>query len=245
MVPGTATLNTYLGSICTFLCAISLLAYSSAKVLAWHEPWANVTSTVTENFYDTSFQFEASEWNFFMAFALTNYDSSEEVEEDRRYGQLVFKQSGWGNGVDISLDTRVVESHFCSDEELGITRSEKTKIYPWIDGMEKEVMTWRRKFRCATDPNIKLWGDYNSPKAQTFKVDFEKCTGKDYCKSEAEIRDWLRQKFIVLIYNQVRFNPEGYGEQSVIRESRIHYIPVNTQVREMHRFQVSTYLVDL
>ena len=41
------------------------------------------------------------------------------LTEDKRYGEIVFEHFGWGN-TGIATDRRLLESHFCSDEELGI-----------------------------------------------------------------------------------------------------------------------------
>ena len=65
------------------------------------------------------------------------------------------------------------------------------------------------------------------------------CDGHDYCEDFDTIREWLRGKFIVLLYNQVRFDAEGYFENSTIEESHISYIPVSSQVRQIIPFKVS------
>ena len=62
------------------------------------------------------------------------------------------------------------------------------------------------------------------------------CTGESYCESEADIRKWLARKYIILLYNQVRFDPEHFLESSKIRESRIVYIPISSQVRNIHPY---------
>ena len=65
------------------------------------------------------------------------------------------------------------------------------------------------------------------------------CEGRDECKSEAEIRKWLRGKFIVLLYNRVRFIVDGFNEQTLIRESVLKYIPVSSQTRQIVPFEVT------
>ena len=67
-------------------------------------------------------------------------------------------------------------------------------------------------------------------------VKFKMCKGESYCESEADIRKWLARKYIILLYNQVRFDPEHFLESSKIRESRIVYIPISSQVRNIHPF---------
>ena len=62
------------------------------------------------------------------------------------------------------------------------------------------------------------------------------------CATDREIRDWLSGKWIVLLYNQIRFDQEQYFEASRIEEARISYIGVNSQARQInpHKIQVTS-----
>ena len=53
------------------------------------------------------------------------------------------------------------------------------------------------------------------------------CEGEG-CESEENIRKWLKGKFIVLLYNQARFDQDRYFSDSKVKESRIQYIPVSS-----------------
>ena len=64
------------------------------------------------------------------------------------------------------------------------------------------------------------------------------CEGKDYCASKEEIKAWLPGKYVVLLYNQIRFDPHNFYQSSSIKESRISYIPVSSQVRNIYPFKV-------
>lgn len=48
---------------------------------------------------------------------------------------------------------------------------------------------------------MEIWGDYNSAKAQQIAISFKMCEGLPNCESKETIREWLRGKYIVLIYN--------------------------------------------
>ena len=56
------------------------------------------------------------------------------------------------------------------------------------------------------------------------------CQGHEECKTEEEIRKWLKRKYILLLYNQIRFETEGYFDEAAKKESRVLYFPINTQV---------------
>ena len=41
------------------------------------------------------------------------------------------------------------------------------------------------------------------------------CEGEG-CKSKEEIREWLAGKYIVMLYNAIKFNPGGFHQDSNI-----------------------------
>ena len=65
------------------------------------------------------------------------------------------------------------------------------------------------------------------------------CEGHDFCESKEDIREWLRGKFILLLYNQIRFESGQYFYDAAVKESRLQYIPVSSQVRQIipHKVQ--------
>ena len=72
--------------------------------------------------------------------------------------------------------------------------------------MKKEVNTYKKKFKCVNSDDLNVWGDYNSAKAQQVTVRFNMCENKPICKTKDEIIDWLSGKYIVILYNQIRFD---------------------------------------
>ena len=121
---------------------------------------------------------------------------------------------------------------------MGFKPSSDTTIFPPNKNIAGSLKTWKNRFKCMDDKNISLWGDYNTEKAQNLMVMFEMCEGRADCKSEEEIRDWLKQKFIVLLYNTVSFDPSGYDQDTLIRESKFHYVPFSSRIRERKRYKI-------
>ena len=76
-------------------------------------------------------------------------------------------------------------------------------------------------------------------------VKFRMCEGESYCESKEDIRKWLSRKFIILLYNQIRFDPENFHELTKIEESRISYVPISSQVRNIHPFAVRQTTLEL
>ena len=70
------------------------------------------------------------------------------------------------------------------------------------------------------------------------KCDSEKYQGPGECKSDQEIKEWLARKFIIVLQNTSRFSTREYNEKKVAKESRIVWIPINSQVREEIVFKV-------
>ena len=74
-----------------------------------------------------------------------------------------------------------------------------------------------------------MFGDFSSSKAQLLNVQFVMCHDRPDCKSEEEIAKLLRNRFFLLLTNQVRFDPTKYGQKAVIRDSVSHWLTISTQ----------------
>ena len=106
------------------------------------------------------------EEGFFVAAALTAYDSETEIiEVPELYGELVIEHYGWGNGGTSSTNVDNIANHQCSDEELGIERGPNTLVYPVFKNDMEFVKLWRKKFKCIDPKDMVIWGNYNSVKA--------------------------------------------------------------------------------
>ena len=62
-------------------------------------------------------------------------------------------------------------------------------------------MTFRKKFKCIKKEDLVTWGDYNSASAQQIAIKFKMCVNKTICESEENIREWIKGKYILLLYN--------------------------------------------
>lgn len=137
-----------MGAFLTVFVAVATLFFLSSKTLTILEKQdVDLMSAVIDNAIDFNFKFTA-EQGFFISAALTRYNQNETVTEEPRYGELIFEHFGWGN-EDISVDRRTLNTHYCSDEELGLRRTEKTVMFPLIKSAEAELRTYRKKFKCV------------------------------------------------------------------------------------------------
>lgn len=61
-----------------------------------------------------------------------------------------------------------------------------------------------------------IYGDYSSESGRMIRINLRKCQDKPYCKPEKELKDLFVGKHILLLNNQIRFDSNLYGEDSII-----------------------------
>ena len=189
----------------------------------------DILETVRESYFQFDEELTAERDEFFIAAALTNYDSDPEITEKAEYGELKIEHYGWGNeDLGYTYGTTPLKNRQCTDEDLGFTNGPDTFIYPFYEGQLPEIMTYRKKFKCIDKNELRIWGDFDQPQAMQLAISFHMCQGKKKCKSEEEIKNWLAGKYIVILYNQVRFKTDKLGSSALIKEARIKYIPVSS-----------------
>ena len=214
----------------------AIFLYSKAMVL-YKGSDVTVIANPAHGVYTTEQKFTASD-GLFVAAALTPYDSNTEIIEEARYGELVFEHYGWGNNG-VGNHQRQLDHHYCSESELGLSGGEpSSSIFPIFGGSQNIINIKKKQFKCVSSEDLVIWGDYNSDKAQQINVKFKMCEGHSYCEKKEDIQKWLQRKFIILVYNQIRFNPEGYSEDTQISESRVSYIPISGRVRQTIPFSI-------
>ena len=95
---------------------------------------------------------------------------------------------------------------------------------------------------CFDDPSdIQLYGEPVDMSASTVMLEINKCLGKDYCKNEEEIDQFLADKRLVIIYNQQNFNSATYGDDSIKLSTQIDYIKLKA---ERQTIAIETQLID-
>ena len=65
---------------------------------------------------------------------------------------------------------------------------------------------------CIDDKDKYLQGNYNTVNASIIRVYLTKCQGKDYCKSDEEIIEFVKGKFLLFYVNERRFDSSMYGK---------------------------------
>ena len=83
-----------------------------------------------------------------------------------------------------------------------------------------------------------IFGDFNSESGRMISILLEKCHDKPYCKSDEEIIDHYKGSSFLLLNNQIRFDSNFFGADSIIQESIITFFPISTQVQQINAFEV-------
>ena len=158
------------------------------------------------------------------------------MDEDPRYGELKLVYKKWGVGYDATF-FEPIEKRLCTAEELGMGpqgySSPEAKFYPMNENHRHYVTRDMQKLYCV-DEILELHGDYNSGFVTHFGIHLEKCNPsvRSDCKSDEEITQWLKRKFIITIRNNERFSPQDYSEDKVVQESVFTWHPVRSTLQE-------------
>ena len=125
----------------------------------------------------------------------------------------------------------------CTQTELGLGPDgfddPQSKFYTAHSNSIMWLQKYQKKLNCV-DENIVISGNYQSLKASHLQIQLQKCDNltRSDCKSDEEITQWLRRKFIVVVNNSDRFNQEDYTDNKVVRESVFTWFPIKSTSRE-------------
>ena len=248
---GDDKIYSYCGAFLTIILIgiTSIFLYSKAMVL-YKGTDVTIMGNLAEGAYTYDDTFTADN-GLFIAAALTEYNYETEIIEEKRYGELIIQHYGWGNTADFGLENTVLDTHYCSDAELGLAPDPDniSSIYPIFESQKKEIELWKKKFKCIPREDLIVWGDYNSVKAQQIAINFEMCDNTKErfagvaCETKEAIQEWLRRKFIVVVFNQIRFDPKGFLDNATIPEARVNFIPISSQVRQIIPYKIDQTLL--
>lgn len=171
--------------------------------------------TTEEDYYDESYKF-TSEDGFKVAFALSSFKSTSSFYENPSYGRLrLIKEIR--DSKDSKDEEEDVRLRRCTYNEIARSYTkdsdENQDLFykPQVD--EDYLKTLAPNLQCFDD-NIVLSGGRNAFRVQKLRILFESCDKSWYngtCKSKNQINDWIRDKHIVILSNEMRFNQGDYN----------------------------------
>ena len=107
--------------------------------------------------------------------------------------------------------------------------------------LEREIQIRKdyQSYLCIEQSELFIRGSFQSNKASLLDIRLERCRDRPDCKSDAEITAYFRGTYILMYYNQIRFDSRKYFEESVVLESSVEWIKVNSQIQTVQPFKVS------
>ena len=84
-------------------------------------------------------------------------------------------------------------THTCTVEELGLVESDYMIAQRNKDDME----LYHKKFLCVDEQELYIRGEYSSKSARSVSVNLEKCHDRVDCKSDEEITNFIRSKYLI------------------------------------------------
>ena len=102
-----------MGTLLTLIFGVIIVffAYDKSVTLAYKHD-VDIMSASIENAVEQTEKFNASENGFFIAAALTEYDTNTEIIEDPRIGELVPEHYGWGyEGQELGSKRQELDYH--------------------------------------------------------------------------------------------------------------------------------------
>ena len=83
--------------------------------------------------------------------------------------------------------------------------------------------------KCLEEGQFDIIGNYNTDKANNIMIVFEKCNSEALgraCKTDDEINDWLRFKYIVALENERFFVQDKFDEERIKGVSHLSWYSV-------------------
>ena len=95
----------------------------------------------------------------------------------------------------------------------------------------KWFKTYSQKMWCLDDP-LDIQGNYDTIAARTPSISLVKCDRekRTTCKSDKEIDDFVRGKFLITIENSWKFHQDEYGINRVEPYSRFRWYPLEPSI---------------
>ena len=87
----------------------------------------------------------------------------------------------WGTErTGFSSNIFELQTHACSQEELGLKRTEQTRVFPLVPGIERWISP-EQKWFCLDEKDTKLISTYSYTEASMIRIEINHCPSKKGC----------------------------------------------------------------
>lgn len=99
----------------------------------------------------------------------------------------------------------------------------------------RDLHIYSKKLKCLDITEIALQGSYNTDRGNNLMIVFERCRSDNKlgvkCKREADIDDWLQNKYIVTLENEQRFIANEFEGDRIDSMSKIVWHALSPDIR--------------
>ena len=82
---------------------------------------------------------------------------------------------------------------------------------------------YQKKFKCINHEEMWVRGSFDSESARLISIRLNRCVESETqkCKSDEEITQFFRNKFLVFLYNERRFDSNYFEYDSIVSQAQI------------------------
>lgn len=203
-----------LGSVLSLTTVIIIAFYAVFKfaILVNRQDF-NIKQYTRENFYDSSFSFSQID-GFQVAAAVTSFDGNPNPIEDPTYGTVKIYMKQWGVENKPGVFFTGVAMRDCqpSDFNFENEKNPSAKFFPVDEFSKKTFDSYSKKLKCIDETNTPIFGSYDRDQGSNLMVVFERCINSLLvkCKTDAEIDEWMQDKYLVTLENQKKFDQDSF-----------------------------------
>ena len=103
---------------------------------------------------------------------------------------------------------------------------------PIVKSLENALQLASSSLLCLDREDLWVSGSTDKENASLIEVDLIMCTEHDYCRSEEEIKTFFGNSFMFFLKNQMSFDQNRFGSDSVVLESRLDSIKLGAWKRQ-------------
>ena len=219
--------KTFMGSICSIFVLVVVSIYTYQKFdVCMNKLAVDIMTSVQRDHFSADYIFD-HEQGLNFAIGFTAFDKETEEILEPSYGKIVFMNYEWGEreSGDYFAEYTEIPSHTCTKEELGIEGT--NSLFMQIpQNQMKLVTTYQKKLKCIDPKYSKVNGDFNQDHASLLVMRLVRCgdglstvpsQGSETCKSEAEITEFFRDKYLFLMFNEKIFDSSRYEDDSIVQ----------------------------
>ena len=233
-------MKTYTGLTLTLIMGLTILVYGIRQYVVMAEK----SSVQINSFLDfgagvkQSMEGFGTKENLNIAFAIGDFLSEEaSYKEYLDYGTVNLYYEAWDSESDNLIP---VKTRPCRPEDFQLDGA--TADPKFYEAERSKVNEFKRKMnilKCTEEP-LNLVGNFQTETAKIALVMFERCDPKKRktCKSEAEVKLWMQDKYLILAYNRQQFNQQKFGEERFAKTSYVDWLPLDINNLVMNRYSI-------